>query len=368
MIDKEKEKKYKQQAQDDIREEVENLFYLSNQALNLPLETTTVYNLAYLDQKLEFLEDTKDFFFQEVVYMTDDKKMKIILSNFKEALKTNCNNADFELDKINGNFSYSYSPGKGKTFKERITIKFPKEKNDFKKAILKNFIETITKMYNAICQLLGVNKGLPTDDKFLSEHFLSEWIYYKSTNPKATKEWFINFRIKRLTEKLEQQEKEINFANDEANTPEGYLMEQKKQDYFFLFHYLEYLKKQTIDNPSPQQKASPQSEFKTFDDLFHNKEKILPCIEVLRKVEPPLIDTENRFIGSPKGAICVWYEEMRKQGLVKNADGKTLSKLIPERIENLSISERMFREYHKRAEEKYQLTFKTYFSRIKESK
>lgn len=117
--------------------------------------------------------------------------------------------------------------------------------------------------------------------------------------------------------------------------------------------YLKFLKGSIVDK------------FQKFEDLFYDVDKIDGAINILREVDPPLIDVDNNWIGKPLGAVCVWVDELRDQGLMKSADGNTLSKLIPTKIPRLNISESMFRKYHGRAKEAYEMPFKSMISELK---
>ena len=54
---------------------------------------------------------------------------------------------------------------------------------------------------------------------------------------------------------------------------------------------------------------------KIIDDLFYNTDLIIPAIDILKKLDPPLIDTEYNYIGKLKGIICVWIDELQRQGI-----------------------------------------------------
>ena len=76
---------------------------------------------------------------------------------------------------------------------------------------------------------------------------------------------------------------------------------------------------QQAEKSKPELKAP-----KTFDELFYNTELVQPSIDILREIEPPLIDTNYNYIGKLKGIICVWIDELQRQGIVKARYCKTL--------------------------------------------
>lgn len=116
----------------------------------------------------------------------------------------------------------------------------------------------------------------------------------------------------------------------------------------------------------PKQKTSVEELPTTFEDLVHGEYSIQPFIDILKEVEPPLIDANCNFIGKPKGAICVWIDEMQRQAIIKHcSDRKQLAMLISQKIKNFSINDRMFDNYHTTAERNYRDDFKVLISKNK---
>jgi len=120
--------------------------------------------------------------------------------------------------------------------------------------------------------------------------------------------------------------------------------------------------------PQPIVKQKPEQETpKTFDELFYNTDLVTPCIDILKKIDPPLIDTDCNYIGKLKSVFCVWIDEMQRQGIVKHyySDRKIFASLIPQKIKRFSIDESMFGKYQKKAENLYRTDIKTKVSKIK---
>lgn len=119
--------------------------------------------------------------------------------------------------------------------------------------------------------------------------------------------------------------------------------------------------------PQPIVKQKPEQETpKTFDELFYNTDLVKPCIDILKKLDPPLIDTDCNYIGKLKGVFCVWIDEMQRQGIVKHySDRKIFASLIPQKIKRFSIDESMFGKYQSKAENLYRTDIKTRVSNIK---
>lgn len=116
-----------------------------------------------------------------------------------------------------------------------------------------------------------------------------------------------------------------------------------------------------IVEPKPEQETP-----KTFDELFYNIELVQPSIDILKEIEPPLIDTDYNYIGRLKGIICVWIDELQRQGIVKHySDRKIFASLIPQKIKRFSIDESMFGKYQSKAENNYRTDIKTKVSKIK---
>ena len=110
----------------------------------------------------------------------------------------------------------------------------------------------------------------------------------------------------------------------------------------------------------------PQETPKTFDELFYNTDLVTPCIDILKELDPPFIDTDCNYIGKLKGVFCVWIDEMQKQGIVKHySDRKIFASLIPQKIKRFSIDESMFGKHQSRAETLYRTDIKTKVSKIK---
>ena len=119
--------------------------------------------------------------------------------------------------------------------------------------------------------------------------------------------------------------------------------------------------------PQPIVEQKPEQETpKTFDELFYNTDLVKPCIDILKELDPPLIDTDCNYIGKLKGVFCVWIDEMQRQGIVKHySDRKIFASLIPQKIKRFSIDESMFGKYQSKAENLYRTDIKTKVSKIK---
>jgi len=116
-----------------------------------------------------------------------------------------------------------------------------------------------------------------------------------------------------------------------------------------------------------KEKKLEQETPKTFDELFYNADLVTPCVDILKELDPPLIDTDCNYIGRLKGIICVWIDEMQRQGIVKSnypEERKLLASLIPQKIKRFSIDESMFGKYQSKAENLYRTDIMTKVSNI----
>ena len=124
---------------------------------------------------------------------------------------------------------------------------------------------------------------------------------------------------------------------------------------------IEQLPPQTIEN-----KKETEGTPKTFEELFYNTDLVAPSIDILKELDPPLIDTDCNYIGKLKGIVCVWIDELQRQGIVKHySDRKIFASLIPQKIKRFSIDESMFGKYQVKAENNYRTDIKTKVSKIK---
>ena len=152
-----------------------------------------------------------------------------------------------------------------------------------------------------------------------------------------------------------------NYVINQENEAKKILKSCIKNIHYQINRLNEALPPQQSEKPKPE-KDSP----KTFDELFHNIELVQQSIDVLKEIEPPLIDTDYNYIGKLKGIICVWIDELQRQGIVKQySDRKIFASLIPQKIKRFSIDESMFGKYHTKAENNYRTDIKTKVSKIK---
>ena len=151
-----------------------------------------------------------------------------------------------------------------------------------------------------------------------------------------------------------------------------YDIQHYRQYYKTVLKYLKFFKNDNTKLAIPPHPIVKQKEIeetpKTFEELFYNTDLVTPSIDILKEIEPPLIDTEYNYIGKLKGIICVWIDELKRQGIVKSnypEERKLFAALIPQKIKRFSIDESMFGKYQQKAEDNYRTDIKTKISKIK---
>lgn len=108
--------------------------------------------------------------------------------------------------------------------------------------------------------------------------------------------------------------------------------------------------------------SKPILDCPTFEEMFIKPEYIQPCIDVLKTLEPPLLNQNNQFVGTPKGTLCLWIDEMNSKGFIQNLSNDFYAKIVSEKFTNIDVS--MFRKIPTRAKEKYQREIKEKLSQI----
>lgn len=78
-------------------------------------------------------------------------------------------------------------------------------------------------------------------------HYKSQWEFFQSINPKANEIFFVELQISEFNKLIKRGLKEIDFANDTTNTPEGYENNMMRKDFFFHKDYKEFLEAKLIE-------------------------------------------------------------------------------------------------------------------------
>lgn len=101
----------------------------------------------------------------------------------------------------------------------------------------------------------------------------------------------------------------------------------------------------------------PQSLPKSFEDLFYNRNDADVCLDVLRELEPPVIDQANNYIGKGKGIFQLWIMALKTHkptALIKPFKDMVYRDMLNSKIMNLNLSKDAseLRKDYKRLREK----------------
>ena len=75
-----------------------------------------------------------------------------------------------------------------------------------------------------------------------------------------------------------------------------------------------------------------------FKELFNNPLDAEPCLDILRQIDPPFIDSSNNCIRRNKGIYGVWLEVLISKGTIKKLSRVQIAKVLNATINNLDIS------------------------------
>lgn len=109
-------------------------------------------------------------------------------------------------------------------------------------------------------------------------------------------------------------------------------------------------------------KASP-----TLENLFYDVSILDACVQVLREVDPPVIDNNCKYIGNTKGAFCIWIDELRKNGIIKKDTRNTYTTALNSYFSDLRLEETTFSKVAKKGETQYRKPFTSRFFKLKQS-
>ena len=114
--------------------------------------------------------------------------------------------------------------------------------------------------------------------------------------------------------------------------------------------------------------TKPFQNYGTLKELFIYPETYDKCINVLKTVDPPILNVENKYIGKEKSAFVLWIDVLKRYDLIdKTENDKVYSELISNEFHPFSISEGLFRKVSKRANEKYDNDFNYLLSQVYQS-
>ncbi len=146
--------------------------------------------------------------------------------------------------------------------------------------------------------------------------------------------------------------------------------------YFLTLMYLDFVKIQgflhskfePIPKEKPKQFQVSDKKYNHLKDIFIYPNSYDACVRVLKTVDPPILNIENKYIGNEKSAFVLWIDILKRHNLiVKTENDKVYSQLISNEFHPFSISEGLFRKTSKRAKEKYDTEFNHLLSQVYQS-
>src|SRR5690606_8423881 len=107
----------------------------------------------------------------------------------------------------------------------------------------------------------------------------------------------------------------------------------------------------TIKINPKKNRTQPQ----TFESIFHNPQHIEVCLDILRELDPPVIDATNNYIGKAKGIFPLWIKVLKTykpKPIIKHFEDKVYKDLLNEKIIGLNLTKDAseFRKTYKRLE------------------
>jgi hypothetical protein len=102
----------------------------------------------------------------------------------------------------------------------------------------------------------------------------------------------------------------------------------------------------------------PEKHYNHLDELFKNPDDVEPCMKALNKVYPPIVNEEGQYIGKLAGAFVVWVEALRYRSKLHPISDKLLVELLIKKFPDLKISDSLFRQPTKTANDKYKQEFR----------
>ena len=176
--------------------------------------------------------------------------------------------------------------------------------------------------------------------------------------------------IENLLEKLPTKAHKIRYLIDTRAIFLKLIAKHGEQQVFFdLANYcaieierillLPEFKKESQKEPPIKKEKLPT----TFEELFYDPEIVEPCIGVLKKIEPPILNESGMYMGGLKGAFVVWIDALKKRDFIKiYSDRKIYASLISKKF--VSIDESMFGKINPTASKRYSKDIEVLLSQI----
>lgn len=135
---------------------------------------------------------------------------------------------------------------------------------------------------------------------------------------------------------------------------------QRQKPDFYLNHMLakfavnvyNFLNKEVFEEGEGMpEKNTEEPPINIFEDLFYDPSQSKPALEILKQLDPPILDPQGRFIGSPMSIICVWLIELKNAGIIKKRSDSEYTTILNNTIPKLNIKNAsLFRKHSVKAE------------------
>lgn len=191
--------------------EIEELEKIANEAINIPLERTSVQKLMYIMDVIMVNYDydtTINFGILQSILFESPERTKFLVKQLSKAIDTKCNN-DIDLESIVVTHDWGWSGPSNESASINSRYKYvrfrPANEALFKKMWLKIFLRDLTKIQSAIHQVLGIEEEelidspgyYPFTSSLVKEQFLEYYQVYVSDN------WYpeVSFIKKKMEQK-----------------------------------------------------------------------------------------------------------------------------------------------------------------------
>ena len=194
-------------------DEIEELEKIANEAINIPLERTSVEKLMYIMDVIMVNYDynnTINFRILQSILFESPERTKFLVKQLSKAIDTKCNNdIDLESIDVTNDWGWSGPSNESASINSRYKdVRFrPANEALFKKMWLKIFLRDLTKIQSAIHQVLGIEEEelidslghYPFTSSQVKEQFLEYYQVYVSVY-----NWYPEFSF--IKKKMEQKQ------------------------------------------------------------------------------------------------------------------------------------------------------------------
>lgn len=115
------------------------------------------------------------------------------------------------------------------------------------------------------------------------------------------------------------------------------------QDYKILkSRYIEYLFSQrSIKANLKEKKQGALDEPKSFEEIFYNPSNAKICLDILKSLERPILDSNDNYIGNAKGVFPIWIKVLQSHqpnALIKPLQAKVYKDFLNQRVKGLKLT------------------------------